>query len=107
MLTEAYLAVVLVISGAALFWNQYEYLRVVRSKTGDSYPVLGSGITTYIARPWRLLAGFDQLVRVGSARQADPDVEAARQQFLRRRHLVMLGFFVAAVLGMLLIPPGV
>jgi hypothetical protein len=104
MLSEVYLAVVLVISGTALLWNQYEYLRVVRSKTGEAYPVVGSGITSYIARPWRLLTGFDQLVRVGSARQADPVVEAARQQFLRRRHLVMLGFLVAAALGMLLIP---
>ena len=104
MLTEVYLALVLLISGVVLFWNQYEYLRVVRSTTGGSYPVVGSGISAYIARPWRLLAGFDQLVRVGSARQADPVLEAARQQFVRRRHLVMLGFFVAAVLGMLLIP---
>src|SRR2546425_3049192 len=104
MLIEIYLAVVLAISGAALFWNQYDYLRIVRSKTGESFPVLGSGMTAYFVRPWRLLAGFDRMVRLGSARQADPTIEAARQRFLRRRHLVMFGFFVAATLGVLLIP---
>ena len=104
MLTELYLTGVVLIAGMALFWNQYDYLRVVRSKTGESFPVFGSGMAAYIARPWRLLAGFDRLVRVGSARQSDPVIEAARQQFLRRRHLVVLGFFVAAVPALFLIP---
>src|SRR5947208_3140124 len=103
-LTQTYLLVVLVISSAALFWNQYEYLRVVRSKTGWSYPAIGSGLSAYVTRPWRLLAGFDRLVRLGSARQADLVVEAARQQFVRRQRLIVLGFFVGAVLGMLLTP---
>jgi len=101
---EAYLATVLVASGAALFWNQYQYLRVVRSRTGESFPVLGSGIVTYIARPWRLLKGFDRIVRVGSARQADVHIEAARQQFVRRQRIVMFGFLLLAVAGVILIP---
>jgi len=101
---EAYLATVLVVSGAALFWNQYQYLRVVRSQTGESFPVLGSGITAYVSHPWRLLKGFDRMIQLGSARNADVAVEAARQQFMRRRHIVMFGFLLAAMAGALLIP---
>lgn len=104
MISELYLASVLVVAGAVLTWNDHEFLRVVRSRTGESFPVLGSGLTAYIIRPWRLFTGFDRLVRVELARNTDPVIEAARRQFLRRRRLIVLGFLVAAILGILLIP---
>src|SRR5438094_3918854 len=95
---------VLLVAGSVLIWNQYEYLRVLRSRTGQSFPVLGYGLTSHIVRPWRLLAGFDRLVRSTSARHTDPVVEAARQRFLRRRHWVLFGFALAAAAGLLLLP---
>jgi len=104
VLTEIYRIVVLIILGSVLIWNQYEYLRVVRTRTGQSFPVIGSSLSGYLVRPWRLFAGFDQLVRVGSARQANPLVEAARQRFLRRRRWVLLAFVVAVGVGIIFIP---
>jgi hypothetical protein len=104
MKLETYMAVVLVISGAALFWNQYQFLRVVRSRTGESFPVLGSGIAAYLARPWRLLAGFDRLIRLSTSRQTDASIEDARQRYVRRRNVVLFSFLLAGAAGVLLIP---
>lgn len=104
MNTHFYLVAVLIAAGSALVWNQYDYLRVVNARTGARYPVLGSGLSSYIRRPWRLVSGFDDLVRIGSSRQTDPDVESARRRFLKRRRLVLVLFAIAAGAGLLFSP---
>ncbi len=98
------LGAIFIIAGATLVWIQYDYMRVVTSRTGKQFPVIGLGLVWFLRRPWRILSGFDDMLRSQSATQPDPSVELARRLYIKRRRLVLL-FFVVFGGGVLLLWP--
>jgi hypothetical protein len=90
--------------GAALVWNQYEYLRVLRSLGSQPFPVIGLGMTSFLRRPWLLLAGYDRMFRANTARQHDPIAEAARQRFARRNWWIVGTFLALGIAIQALLP---
>lgn len=91
------LIAIFITAGAALGSIQYDYMHVVTARTGKRFPVIGLGFVWFLRRPWRILSGFDDLLRSQSATQQDPSVELARRLYIKRRRLVVLLFVVFGV----------
>jgi hypothetical protein len=89
------------VSGVLYTWALMSYLGLIHRRTGASFPMLRSGVTWYVRRPWLLLRGV-QRMREALYPQADPDLEAARRSFLERRTWIFLGVAAAVIVLTLL-----
>lgn len=103
------------VAAASTFWWTYraqvDYLRSYRSRHDLEIPVEPQELQDlYLARPWRLLMNGPRLtirtLRVLHERTSEPDLEALRRRYLRRRATAyattILGFLVVTVLSITL-----
>jgi hypothetical protein len=72
------------------------YLRLVQTRTGARFPLIGSGVLWYMARPRLLLRGIQRMREVQYA-QSDPELEAARRMYSERRTWIFAGVAASVI----------
>lgn len=90
-----YIALILFVFGGLYMLAERDYIRVLSHHTGVRLPVLGAGLGWFVRRPWLVPSGVMRLSEYLRRPHDNPEVEAARGTFLRKRRWILLGAIAA------------
>lgn len=86
-----FIYLVLLVFGGLYMVAERDYIRVLSQQTGVRLPVVGAGLGWFIKRPWLIPGGVLRLSESLRRPHANPEVEAARRTFLKKRWWILLG----------------